>query len=143
VLLNYPPGQPIEFSMTHDDPAKLRQLEHLQPHVSHLSRGTADMLSNGVSPGARRLRLVAGGLSIALVIAGDVDLKKALDRIVKQREQQEKELTRLEGKLNNHEFRGKAPADVLAEHESRLRNLQNDQALLASSERQLRALLGP
>ncbi len=143
VLLNYPPGQPIEFSMTHDDPAKLRQLEHLQPHVSHLSRGTADMLSNGVNPVARRLRLVAGGLSIALVIAGDVDLKKALDRIVKQREQQEKELTRLEGKLNNHEFRGKAPADVLAEHESRLRSLQNDQALLASSERQLRALLGP
>lgn len=143
VLLNYPPGQPIEFSMTHDDPAKLRQLEHLQPHVSHLSRGTADMLSNGVSPVARRLRLVAGGLSIALVISGDVDLKKALDRIVKQREQQEKELTRLEGKLNNPEFRGKAPADVLAEHESRLRSLQNDQALLASSEQQLRALLGP
>jgi valyl-tRNA synthetase len=143
VLLNYPPGQPIEFSMTHDDPAKLRQLEHLQPHVSHLSRGTADILSNGVSPVARRLRLVTGGLSIALVIAGDVDLKKALDRIVKQREQQEKELTRLEGKLNNHEFRGKAPADVLAEHESRLRSLQNDQALLASSERQLRALLEP
>jgi valyl-tRNA synthetase len=143
VLLNYPPGQPIEFSMTHDDPAKLRQLGHLLPHVSHLSRGTADISSNGVSPVARRLRLVAGGLSIALVIAGDVDLKKALDRIVKQREQQEKELTRLEGKLNNHEFRGKAPADVLAEHESRLRSLQNDQALLASSERQLRALLGP
>src|SRR5918995_190101 len=92
VLLNYPPGQAIEFSMTHDDPAKLRQLGHLQPHVSHLSRGTADMLSNGVSPVVRRLRLVAGGLSIALVISGDVDLKKALDRIVKQREQQEKEL---------------------------------------------------
>jgi len=143
VLLNYPPGQPIEFSLTHDDPAKLRQLEHLQLHVSHLSRGTADMLSNGVSPVTRRLRLVAGGLSIALVIAGDVDLKKALDRIVKQREQQEKELTRLDGKLNNHEFRGKAPADVLAEHESRLRSLQNDQALLASSEQQLRALLAP
>jgi valyl-tRNA synthetase len=143
VLLNYPPGQPIEFSLTHDDPAKLRQLEHLQLHVSHLSRGTADMLSNGVSPVTRRLRLVAGGLSIALVIAGDVDLKKALDRIVKQREQQEKELTRLVGKLNNHEFRGKAPADVLAEHESRLRSLQNDQALLASSEQQLRALLAP
>jgi valyl-tRNA synthetase len=143
VLLNYPPGQPIEFSLTHDDPAKLRQLEHLQLHVSHLSRGTADMLSNGVSPVTRRLRLVAGGLSIALVIAGDVDLKKALDRIVKQREQQEKELTRLDGKLNNHEFRGKAPADVLAEHESRLRSLQNDQALLGSSEQQLRALLAP
>jgi valyl-tRNA synthetase len=143
VLLNYPPGQPIEFSLTHDDPAKLRQLEHLRLHVSHLSRGTADMLSNGVSPVTRRLRLVAGGLSIALVIAGDVDLKKALDRIVKQREQQEKELTRLDGKLNNHEFRGKAPADVLAEHESRLRSLQNDQALLGSSEQQLRALLAP
>jgi valyl-tRNA synthetase len=142
VLLNYPPGQPIEFSMTHDDPAKLRQLEHLQTHVAHLSRGTADMLSKALSP-AQRLRLVTGGLSIALLVSGDVDLKKALDRIVKKREQQEKDMTRLEGKLNNQEFRGKAPADVLAEHESRLHILQNEQALLASSERQLRALLGP
>ncbi|HET9846099.1 MAG TPA: valine--tRNA ligase [Nitrospira sp.] len=143
VLLNYPPGQPIEFSMTHDDPATLRQLERLQPHVAHLSRGTADMLSKTVSPVGQRLRLVTGELSIALVVSGDVDLKKALDRILKQREQQEKDMTRLQGKLNNQEFRAKAPTDVLAEHEGRLTSLQNEQALLASSERQLRALLGP
>ncbi len=142
VLLNYPPGQPIQFSMTHDDPAKLRQLGQLHPHVAHLGRGTADIITKAASPAAQRLRLVTGGLSIALVVSGDVDLKKALDRIVKQREEQEKDMARLDGKLNNNEFRAKAPPDVLAEHETRLRSLQNDHALLASSEQQLRALLG-
>jgi valyl-tRNA synthetase len=93
-------------------------------------------------PPAQRLRLVAEGLTIGLVVSGEVDLKKALDRLVKQREEQEKEISRLTGKLDNKEFAAKAPAEVLREHRERLRNLQHDQAMLASSEQQLRTLLG-
>jgi valyl-tRNA synthetase len=76
------------------------------------------------------------------VVSGDVDLKKALDRIVKQQEEQGKEIGRLEGKLNNQEFVAKAPPEVIADHQSRLQNLRNDQAIVASSEQQLRAMLG-
>jgi valyl-tRNA synthetase len=74
-------------------------------------------------------------------VSGDVDLKKALDRLVKQREEQQKDIARLTGKLDNSEFVAKAPAEVLTEHRVRLRGLQQDQAMLASSEQQLRALL--
>jgi valyl-tRNA synthetase len=48
----------------------------------------------------------------------------------------------LTGKLENQDFVAKAPAEVLTEHRARLRSLQHDRAMLASSEQQLRALLG-
>ena len=85
------------------------------------------------------LRLVTEGLTIGLVVSGDVDLKKALDRIVKQQDEQEKEIGRLKGKLSNQEFVAKAPPEVIADHQTRLHSLRNDQVMLASSEQQLRA----
>ena len=69
-------------------------------------------------------------------------LKKALDRLAKQREEQEKEIGRVTAKLENQDFVAKAPAEVLTEHRTRLRSLQHDHTMLASSEQQLRALLG-
>ena len=142
VLLNYPPGQQIEFGVSHDDPDKQRELKHLEVHLAHLSRGASDVSTQTAWTPARRLRLVAEGLTIGLLVSGDVDLKKALDRLVKQREEQEKEIARLTGKLENQDFVAKAPAEVLTEHRARLRSLQHDQTMLASSEQQLRALLG-
>jgi valyl-tRNA synthetase len=142
VLLNYPPGQQIAFGVAHDDPEKLRQLMQLESHLAHLSRGTSDVgAQTGWAPG-RRLQLVEEGLTIGLMVSGDVDLKKALDRLVKQREEQEKDIARLIGKLENQDFVAKAPAEVLVEHRARLQSLQHDQAMLTSSEQQLRILLG-
>jgi valyl-tRNA synthetase len=142
VLLNYPPGQQIEFGVAHDDPERLRHLEELEPHLAHLSRGVPGIGVQSAWPPGQRLRLVAEGLTIGLIVSGEVDLKKALDRLVKQREEQDKDIARLTGKLDNKEFVAKAPAEVLTEHRARLSSLQHDQAMLASSEHQLRALLG-
>ncbi len=142
VLLNYPPGQQIPFYVSHDDPSRHEQLRELQRYLGHLSRGTAEPAAQTVWPSTNLLRLVTEGLSVGLVVSGDVDLKKALDRIVKQQEEQEKEIGRLNGKLGNQEFVAKAPPEVIADHQNRLRGLHNDQTILASSERQLRAMLG-
>ena len=142
VRLNYPPGQQIQFYVLHDDPSRQSQLRHLQPYVASLSRGTAELTEPTPSSATKLLRLVTEGLSVGIVVSGEVDLKKALDRIVKQQNEQEKEIGRLNGKLGNQEFVAKAPPEVIADHHSRLRSLRNDQAMLASSERQLRTLLG-
>ncbi|HEY6084032.1 MAG TPA: hypothetical protein VIU63_01470, partial [Nitrospira sp.] len=88
------------------------------------------------------LRLVTEGLSVGIGIAPEVDVQKALDRILKQQTEQEKELARLDGKLQNQEFTAKAPPEVIADHRQRRHSLQGDQALLSSSEEQLRAILG-
>ena len=142
VLLSYAPGQQVEFALAHDDAGKQRHVQALEAHLAHLSRGTPHIMEQRAWPPAKRLRMVAEGLTIGLLVTGDDDLKKALDRLVKQREEQDKDIVRLTGKLQNSEFVAKAPAEVLTEHRARLRSLQYDQAMLADSEQQLRALLG-
>ena len=71
-----------------------------------------------------------------------MDFKKALDRLVKQTEETDKESQRLEGKLKNADFVSKAPPEVITDHQDRLRVLSRDRAMLTSSEQQLRAMLG-
>jgi valyl-tRNA synthetase len=142
VLLNYSPGQQILFHVGHDDLNRQKQLHQLQRHLAHLSRGTADVSPPQEWPAARLLRLVTEGLSVGIAVADDVDLKKAIERLAKQITETDKELQRIDGKLKNAEFVSKAPPDVIAEHQERVRTLSRDRALLDNSERQLRTMLG-
>ncbi|SLM49140.1 Valine--tRNA ligase [Nitrospira japonica] len=139
VLLTYPPAQPIRFAVTHDDPARRRQVEALHPHIAHLGRGVIEQDSGGSA--VKRLRMVTEGLTVAITVADDVDVQKALDRLLKQTDEQAKEIGRLEGKLGNADFTAKAPPEVIADHQQRLRTLRGDQTILASSAAQLRAML--
>jgi valyl-tRNA synthetase len=88
------------------------------------------------------LRLVSSGVTIGVTVEGDVDLKKALERLIKQTGDTDKEIQRLDAKLKNADFAAKAPADVIADHQHRLKTLSRDRAMLISSEQQLRAMLG-
>ena len=142
VLLNYPPGQQITFYASHSEPQQQRHLEQLRKYLAHLGRGAVDLTPATTWPTGNLLRLITEGLSVGIVVAGDVDLNKALDRIVKERSEQTKEIQRLEGKLGNQEFVAKAPPDVITDHRDRLTSLRRDQAMLTSSEQQLRAMLG-
>ena len=142
VLLNYPPGQQITFYVAHDELQRQGQLSQLRNNLAHLGRGTVELSPSMTWPTSNLLRLVTEGLSVGIVVAGDVDLNKALDRILKEQSEQTKEIERLEGKLRNQEFTAKAPIEVITDHQSRLASLQRDYAMLTSSAQQLRTMLG-
>ena len=142
MLLNYPPGQQIRLYIAHDEPQRQDHLDQLRNYLAHLGRGTVDLSPTTTWPTSNLLRLITEGLSVGIVVAGDVDLNKALDRIIKQKSEQTKEIERLDGKLRNQEFTAKAPPEVITDHQDRLTSLRRDQAMLASSEQQLRAMLG-
>jgi valyl-tRNA synthetase len=142
MLLNYPPGQQIRLYIAHDEPQRQGHLDQLRKYLAHLGRGTVDLTPTATWPTNNLLRLITEGLSVGIVVAGDVDLNKALDRLLKQQSEQTKEMERLEGKLRNQEFTAKAPPEVITDHQDRLTSLRRDQAMLASSEQQLRAMLG-
>jgi valyl-tRNA synthetase len=142
MLLNYPPGQQITFYVAHDEPQRQDHLDQLRSYLAHLGRGTVDLAPTTHWPTSNLLRLVTEGLSVGIAVAGDVDLNKALDRIIKQQSEQTKEIERLEGKLRNHEFTAKAPPEVITDHQDRRTSLRRDHAMLTSSEQQLRAMLG-
>jgi valyl-tRNA synthetase len=138
-LLNYPPTYQVRFSVSHEELWQQACLAGLHAHVSHLARGTWDLTAPFTT--VRSLNLVKEGLSVRIVVAEDVDLKKALDRLVKQIADNEREAQRLGDKLNSGDFVSKAPPEVVAEHHSRLCTLTRDHTMLTSSEQQLRAML--
>ncbi len=142
VLLNYPPGKEVRFFVTHEDPAAIVKLATLEQDLVHLGRGQISPIPISQWPTSNLLRLVTSGVTVGVSVKGDVDLKKALDRLVKQTEETDKESQRLDGKLNNADFVSKAPPEVITDHQDRLRALSRDRAMLTSSEQQLRAMLG-
>ncbi|MGH7217677.1 MAG: valine--tRNA ligase [Nitrospiraceae bacterium] len=142
VLLNYPPGKEVRVFVAHEEPAANAVLGTLEQDLSHLGRGRISPIPISQWPTSNVLRLVSGGVTVGVAVEGDVDLKKALDRLVKQTEETDKESQRLDGKLNNADFVSKAPPEVITDHQDRLRALSRDRAMLISSEQQLRAMLG-
>ncbi|HEX6825879.1 MAG TPA: class I tRNA ligase family protein, partial [Nitrospiraceae bacterium] len=142
VLLNYPPGKEVRVFVAHEEPATNTTLGTLEQDLAHLGRGQISPIPISQWPTSNILRLVSGGVTVGVAVEGDVDLKKALDRLVKQTEETNKESLRLDGKLKNADFVSKAPPEVITDHQDRLRSLSRDRAMLTSSEQQLRAMLG-
>jgi valyl-tRNA synthetase len=142
VLLNYPPGKEVRVFVAHEEPAANATLGTLELDLAHLGRGRISPIPISQWPTSNVLRLVTGGITVGVSVEGDVDLKKALDRLVKQTEETDKESLRLDGKLKNADFVSKAPPEVITDHQDRLRALSRDRAMLTSSEQQLRAMLG-
>ncbi len=141
VLLNYPPAKHLTLYFSHELGGEERRLRMLLPHVAHLGRGKSEIVAIENMPAGHILRLVLEGLTVGIVVEGDVDLHKALDRIRKQIAEGEKERQRLEGKLNNAEFTAKAPPDVIADHQERLEGVRRDRVMLRDSESQLDNML--
>ena len=141
-LLSYAPGKEVGFFACHDESPFMQTLHGLSTDLAHLSRGVLTVAPQTQWPASKVLRLVTEGLTVGVSVEGDVDLKKALDRLTKQIAEADKEAQRIEGKLKSADFVSKAPPEVITEHQERVKNLTRDRAMLANSEQQLRAMLG-
>jgi valyl-tRNA synthetase len=139
--LNYQPGKVVALYGATSRGEQLTTLRHLLPFIEHLSRGSVKLAAVETWPTDKVLRLPVEGMTVGLVVEGEVDLEKVLSRLQKQSEEKEQEIQRLEAKLHNVEFTSKAPAEVIHEHGDRLRILQQDSRLLAGSGQQLRAMM--
>ncbi|MBM4124982.1 MAG: class I tRNA ligase family protein, partial [Nitrospira sp.] len=141
VLLNYLPGKTVDlYGAARDQQASLA-LGDLCRHLAHLSRSTVRLLPQEAWPATNVLRMATADLTLGLLVEGEVDLQKVLDRVTKQKDEGKQEAKRLEGKLGNADFTAKAPPDVVAEHEQRLHTIRREQTILTDSEGQLRAMM--
>jgi valyl-tRNA synthetase len=140
-LLNIMPGKSLTLFGAASDPEEWTTLVTRQPYAAHLSKGTitTDKKSDGWN--TRVLRLPAEGLVVGILVEGDVDLRDALARISRQKQEYANECGRMEGKLANKEFLAKAPDEVVAEWRQRLATLKREIDLLAGSEKQLREMM--
>ena len=139
-LLDYSPSARLTLYGNAKEQTERTSLEGLLSILEQLSRASVSIAPSDTWPAEKVLQLVTEGLTVGIRVEGDVDLRKVLDRLVKQATDANKEALRLEGKLSNTEFVSKAPAEVVAEHRQRIATLAHEQSMLASSEQQLRRM---
>jgi len=139
-LLNYPPMKRVTVLGIIADERR-GELSAIREHIEQLSRSTVRLDAPVEQWPLHVLRLVSSDSTVGILVEGEVDLQKALDRIKKDRTEGEAEAVRLENKMKNADFVAKAPSEVVGEHRDRLRSLQHEQGILTSSEQQLQAMI--
>lgn len=140
-LLEYGPSKKLALYATAQDPENVSHLHELKAHLEHLGRGEIQITEQDDWPTGHVLRLVVGSFIVGIHIEGEVDLKKALDRIRKQGQVKQKEATRLQGRLASADFSAKASSEVIQESQDRLTSLTSELSLLSSSEQQLQKMV--
>ncbi len=139
-LLNMAPSQTLDFYVDARQVHERKSLERASRYVGPLGKGSASIAEENAWPAHRLLKLAKQGMTVGLPVSEDIDLQKAMDRIAKQQQDERTEAQRLEGKLKNKEFVDKAPPEVVTDHHQRLAAIQQNQAILASSLDQLKAM---
>ena len=80
---------------------------------------------------AQAVTVAAGGVSVYLPLAGLVDFAAERKRIGGEIDNIDRQVSRIEGMLNNPGFTGKAPAEVIERERAKLAELQAKRAQLA------------
>jgi valyl-tRNA synthetase len=139
-VLNYPPGKNVTLYGFSEDHKQLSGLENLSVYLQHLCKGTIQFSAPNAWP-IEVLRLPEESLTVGLLVEGDVDLQKALQRISKLYEERSLECSRVAQKLSNSEFINKAPQHVVIELYKREDMLEHELKRLESSEQQIRQIM--
>lgn len=90
--------------------------------IKRLARVDRIETAETAPPGA--LQLVVRGETVALPLAGVVDLAAERARLDKEIDRVKAEIAKVEAKLANGDFLARAPDDVIAEHEERRETFQ-------------------
>src|SRR4029077_14389891 len=90
--------------------------------IGRLARVASIETAGTAPPGA--LLLVVRGETVALPLAGVVDLTAEKARLDKEISKEKLEIAKVVAKLGNDDFVARAPEDIIAEHQDRLETFQ-------------------
>ncbi len=122
--MNIAPGKPLNVLLQNgsvDDKALLNDNKTYLLKLGRLE--SIDWLPENDNAPESAIALV-GNMKILIPMAGLIDKEAELGRLNKEIQKIEKELPRIEGKLNNPKFIDKAPADVIAKEQEKLAAMQ-------------------
>ena len=124
--MNVAPGKKAEAILMAQNDAALAALQHGESYIMNL----AGLLQATIQLSApekpdQAVTAVVSGVEVYLSLKGLVDIEKELARLEKEKANLEKEIARLHGKLQNQNFLGKAPAEVVAKEKEKLADYQN------------------
>ena len=138
VELNVPPAAKLDLYVKDaDSTANTRMLKH-GPMIAHLARLEGIHQGGQIPKGA--VDLIVGTTTVALPLAGVVDVAKEKARLEKDDIKLVGEMTKIEKKLGNADFVAKAPEEVVVENRERLAELAAERAKIQEALTRLAAL---
>jgi valyl-tRNA synthetase len=133
--MNIPPGKALTILLRNGSELDKSRLEQNTAFLRKLAKlDDITWLSEGEEAPVAATALV-GELEILVPMAGLIDKEAELARLAKEIEKLEKDLSRIQGKLNNASFVDKAPAEVVARERDKMQGQQ--QALEQLQEQEL------
>jgi len=138
--LGISPAKPLTALVRNLDADAQRRLQQNETFLKSLAGlETIQVLADGEQAPMSTTQLV-GEMEMLIPMAGLIDVDAEMARIDKQLEKIQKDAARLEGKLNNPNFVGKAPEAVVEKEKAKLAEAQRDIAKLEEQKQQLAEL---
>jgi valyl-tRNA synthetase len=118
------PTAAIEATLLCGDGRKRNQIEQFAPSIRSMTRAeTLHILESGLVPDDAGHVLVQD-IEVFVPLKGLINAADELAKLDREQGKLEQELRRVEGKLNNEKFMGKAPEDVIEKERRKLAELQ-------------------
>ena len=138
VELNVPPAAKLELYVKDADGIATSRMQTHGAMIGHLAR--LENIHHGASIPKGAVDIVVGTTTVALPLAGVVDVAKEKTRLEKDDAKLVGEVSKIEKKLGNADFVAKAPEEVVAENRERLAELAAERAKIQEALTRLAAL---
>lgn len=122
--MNISPAKQLSILVQNGSESDLQRLQNNQSFISTLSKVQhIEFLDSNITPPESAIALV-GEMKILIPLAGLIDKEAELRRLKKEIDKMHQEHQKLASKLNNPNFLGKAPTDLVNKEQQRLTELE-------------------
>lgn len=136
---NIPPGKRLPLVLRTFSPAQDQLLEACQGYLASLARLSQLTWGKNVARPAVAATAVVQGMEAHVPLEDLIDLAEERERLSRELAKVEQALDRVNRKLANHDFLGKAPAAVVSQQRATQTELQDARAKLRETLERLRA----
>nr|VFK51659.1 MAG: valyl-tRNA synthetase [Candidatus Kentron sp. TUN]VFK53633.1 MAG: valyl-tRNA synthetase [Candidatus Kentron sp. TUN] len=119
-----------------------RRITENYPYLTTLARIQSITWLEDTDTSPESATSLLGDLELQIPLAGLIDVDAEMARLAKDIAKREQELKRSQGKLNNPNFVGKAPAEVVAKEQARVAELSDQIAKFKAQRERLEGLGG-
>ena len=138
--MNIAPGKPLPIYFSNGSAEDQRRLDGNRQFLAKLANLANIHWLNPGDEAPMSATALVGDMEILVPMAGLIDKDAELARLTKEVDKLQKELQRVQGKLSNEKFVGKAPAEVVAKEREKLADMEAALGKLQQQQQAIAAL---
>jgi valyl-tRNA synthetase len=129
--MNVPAGSLIRIEYVNPSDVTRKRAELWDSTLNRLARISESIFSKEVRPGS--IQIIVGGETIALPLAGVIDLAAERARLAKEMAKCDADIARVDAKLGNPNFAARAPEEVVEEEKEKREEAQARKGKIAEA----------